>query len=134
MRLDRKLLLIAPTIILAFVVAGIVYASLQLHVLASVSDTLKDRGEFIAQVERGAKPLDESQALKIIHAQFEFEAKRSAALTAARDLLVVLGGIVFASVITLSIGIRKVPREHWPKFSFVRESDTSPPAEGSLER
>lgn len=134
MRLDRKLLLIAPTIVLAFVVAGIVYASLQLHVLASVSDTLKERSDFIAQVERGAKPLDETQALKIIHAQFEFEAKRSAAMTAARDLLLVLAGIVFASVVTLSIGIRSVPREHWPKFSFTRETETSPPAEGSLER
>lgn len=118
MRLDRKLLLIAPTIVLVFVVLGVVYSAMELHTLASVSDTLADRREFIAAVERGEKPLDQRQALNVIRAQFDVEARRSAALVASRDLLVVLGAITFASVVVLAIGIRRVPREHWPRFSF----------------
>ena len=121
MRLDRKLLLIAPTIVLVFVVAGIVYAANQMHVLASVSDTLGERREFVAAVEKGEKPLDQRQALNIIHAQFDVEARRSAALTAARDLLIELSAIAVASVGVLAMGIRSVPREHWPRMSFRRE-------------
>jgi len=120
-RLDRKLLLIAPTIVLVFVVAGIVYAANQMHVLASVSDTLGERREFVAAVEKGEKPLDQRQALNIIHAQFDVEARRSAALTAARDLLIELSAIAVASVGVLAMGIRSVPREHWPRMSFRRE-------------
>lgn len=123
MRFDRKLLLIAPTIILVFVVAGIVYAAVQMHVLSSVSDTLNDRRDFIAAVEHGQKTLDERQALNIIHAQFDVEARRSAALTAARDLLVILGGIAFVSLGILAIGVRSVPREHWPRLSFRKAGD-----------
>jgi hypothetical protein len=117
-RLDRKLLLIAPTIVLAFVVLGVAYAALELHTLASVSDTLADRRDFIAAVERGEKPFDERQALNVIKAQFDVEARRSAALVASRDLLLVLGAITLASLVVLAIGIRSVPREHWPRISF----------------
>jgi hypothetical protein len=117
-RLDRKLLLIAPAIVLLFVVAGIAYAAVQIHVLAGVSDTLADRRAFIAAVERGEKSFDQRQALNVIHAQFDVEARRSAALNATRDLLVILGVIALASTGVLVVGIRAVPREHWPRFSF----------------
>lgn len=120
MRLDRKLLLIAPTIVLALVVAGMVYAAVQLHVLSSVSDTLDERRAFIAAVKQGAKPLDQRQALGIIDAQFEVETKRSAALVAARDLLAVLSVIALVSLVVLGAGVRSVPREHWPKISLRR--------------
>lgn len=126
MRFDRKLLLIAPTIVLVFVVAGIVYAAVQMHVLSSVSDTLADRRDFIALVEKGQKTLDERQALNIIHAQFDVEARRSAALTAARDLLAILSGIAFASLVILAIGVRSVPREHWPRLSFGKSRAPAP--------
>lgn len=118
MRLDRKLLLIAPTIVLVFVVAGMLYAAIQMHILASVSDTLATRRAFVAAVERGEKRLDERQALNVIHAQFDVEARRSAALSAARDLLAVLSAIALVSTGVLAIGIRSVPREHWPRISF----------------
>jgi hypothetical protein len=121
-RLDRKLLLIAPAIVLALVVAGLVYASVQLHVLSSVSDTLKERTDFISAVDRGEKTLDQRQALGIIHLQFDVEAKRTAALTAARDLLIVLSAIGAAALAVLSAGIRTIPREHWPRISFSRSS------------
>lgn len=120
MRLDRKLLLIAPTIILGFVIAGMIYAAVELHVLSSVSETFRERSDFIAAVERGAKPLDERQALSIIHAQFDVETKRTAALEAARDLLAVLALIGLASVCVLAVGVRRVPREHWPKIAIGR--------------
>ncbi len=124
MRFDRKLLLIAPTIVLALVVAGIVYSAAELHVLSGVSDTLQERSDYVAAAERGEKPMDREQALKIIHAQFEVEAKRTAALVAARDLLGILAVIGIVSVVVLGVGVRGVPREHWPKVSFGRSPST----------
>jgi hypothetical protein len=123
-RFDRKLLLIAPTIVLTLVVAGIISAAVQLHVLATVSETLQERSDYVAAVERGEKPMDREQALKIIHAQFEVEAKRTAALVAARDLLGVLSVIGIVSVIVLGVGVRGVPREHWPKLVFGKSPST----------
>lgn len=120
MRLDRKLLLIAPAIVLVFVVAGMIYAAVQLHVLSGVSDTFTERSQFISAVEAGQKTLDQRQALGIIHLQFDVEAKRSAAITAARDLMIVLSIIAAAALAALVVGIRSVPREHWPRVSFNR--------------
>jgi hypothetical protein len=119
-RLDRKLLLIAPTIVLGFVVAGMIYAALQLHVLGSVSDTLKERSEFIGAVEHGQKPLTERQAVGLLRIQLEVEEKRTAAIAASRDLLIALAAIALASCAVLAVGIRSVPREHWPRVSFRR--------------
>jgi hypothetical protein len=124
-RLDRKLLLIAPTIVLVFVVAGMISAAVQLHVLSGVSDTFKERSDFIAAVEKGQKQLDERQALGIIHLQFDVENKRTAAIGAARDLLIVLSAIGLVAVGVLTAGIRSVPREHWPRLSFGR-GDAAP--------
>ncbi len=120
MRLDRKLLLIAPTIVLVFVVAGMISAAVQLNVLGGVSDTFKERSDFISAVERGQKTLDQRQALGIIHLQFDVESKRTAAISAARDLLIVLSAIALGAVGVLTVGIRAVPREHWPRMSFAR--------------
>jgi hypothetical protein len=116
-RLDRKLLLIAPTIVLVFVVAGLLYATLQLHVLTSVSDTWKDRSDFVAAVQRGEKKMNEGQAINVLRFSLDVEAKRTAAITATRDLLIVLSATALLSCIVLAIGIRSVPREHWPRFS-----------------
>ena len=123
MRLDRKLLLIAPTIVLVFVVAGMIYAAVQMHVLAGVSQTLEQRRTFVAAVKRGEKPLDQRQALNIIDAQFDVESRRSGALTATRDVLVLLSAIAAASIGMLGLGIRAVPREHWPRLSFGRSGE-----------
>jgi hypothetical protein len=116
-RLDRKLLLIAPTIVLVFVAAGMIYASMQMHVLADVSRTLDTRRNFIAAVERGEKPLEQRQAISIIKAQFDVEDRRSSALNANRDLLELLSGIALASIAMLAFAIRSVPRRHWPRFA-----------------
>jgi len=115
-RLDKKLLLIAPTIVLVFVVAGMVYAATQLHVLASVSETERGREAFIASVERGEKKLEPRQSLSLLRIGLEVESKRTAAILASRDLLVELAVIGLVSCIVLAIGVRGVPRTHWPRF------------------
>src|SRR4051812_41840328 len=123
MQFDRKLLLIAPTIVLVFVVAGMIYAALQLHLAASGSESLDSRSAFIGSVERGEKTLSQRQAAGIIRLSLQVEQKRTAALIASRDVLVALSAISLAAIIVLVIGVRSVPREHWPRFSSRR----SPP-------
>ena len=116
MRLDKKLLLIAPTIVLVFVAAGMIYAALQLRWLGDVGNTWKERSDFVASVERGEKKLDERQALGILRYSLDVEAKRTEAIGATRELLTVLALIAVLSCVGLALGIRKVPREHWPRF------------------
>jgi len=115
-RLDKKLLLIAPTIVLVLVVAGMVYAAVQLHVLASVSETEKERDAFIASVERGEKKLEPRQSLSLLRVGLDVETRRTAAIVASRDLLAELAAIGLVSCIVLAAGIRGVPRTHWPRF------------------
>jgi len=119
-RLDKKLLLIAPTIVLVLVVAGMVYAAVQLHVLASVSETEKDREAFIASVERGEKTLQPRQSISLLRVGLDVETKRTTAILASRDLLVELAAIGLVSCIVLAIGVRRVPRTHWPRFGTER--------------
>lgn len=116
MRLDRKLLLITPTIVLFLVVAGMLFAALQLNVLASVSDSWKQRNDFIAAAERGEKTLSQKQSVGLLRLSLDVEAKRTAAIAASRDLLIALSCIAFGSCCALAIGIRGVPREHWPRL------------------
>ena len=120
MRLDRKLLLIAPTIVLFFVVAGLVYAAVQLHVLAGVSDSLQQRSDFVAAAERGEKAISQRQSIGMLRLALDVEARRTAAITASRDLVVALSAIALASCCVLTIGIRGVPREHWPRLGLRR--------------
>ena len=120
MRLDRKLLLIAPTVVLFFVAAGLIYAAVQLHVLGSVSATWKERSDFITAVEQGQKVLDTRQAIGLLRLSLDVEARRTAAITASRDLLVALSIIALACCGVLTVGIRSVPREHWPRITFGR--------------
>ena len=123
MRLDRKLLLIAPAIVLVFVAAGIAYTAFQLHVLGAGSDTWKGRSDFIAAVERGEKPMDQRQAVGLLRVALEVEEKRSLAIAASRDLLVTLALVELASCVVLAFGIRAVPREHWPRLNLSRSRD-----------
>jgi len=119
-RLDRKLLLIAPVIVLFFVAAGMVYAAFQMHVLSSVSDTWQERSDFIASVERGEKTLSQQEAVGLLRYALEVESKRTGALTASRDLVALLGAIALVACGVLAFGIRAVPREHWPRLEFGR--------------
>jgi hypothetical protein len=124
-RLDRKLLLIAPAIVLACVVAGMVYTAFELHVLARSSDTLTARKEFVDAVARGEKTLDQRQAVGILQVALDVEAKRSAAIAASRDLLIELSAVALVAWAVLVYGIRGVPREHWPRFGGAPASDAA---------
>jgi len=124
-RLDRKLLLIAPAIVLACVVAGMVYTAVELHVLARSSDTLTARKEFVDAVARGEKTLDQRQAIGILQVALDVEAKRSAAIAASRDLLIELSAVALVAWAVLAYGIRGVPREHWPRFGGGRAPDAA---------
>ena len=93
-----------------------VYAAVQLHVLASVSETEKERDAFITSVERGEKTLEPRQSLSLLRIGLEVETKRTAAIIASRDLLIELAMIGLVSCVVLAIGVRGVPRTHWPRF------------------
>lgn len=123
MKFDRKFLLIAPTIVLVLVVGGLIYSAMQLQVLSSVSGSLQERTEFLTAVERGEKTLLPRQSLSLLKFAFEVEAKRTAAIAATRDLLVVLSAIALVALGVLAIGVRSVPREHWPRVTFGRSGD-----------
>jgi len=133
-RLDKKLLLIAPAIVLAFVAAGMVYTAVELHVLARSSDTLTARKEFIDQVARGEKPLEERQAINILQVALEVEGKRSAAIVASRDLLIELSAVALIAWGVLVFGIRGVPRQHWPRFGGGSTSAPPVPPEQAATR
>jgi hypothetical protein len=106
-----------------FVSAGIIYAAFQMHVLSSVSDTWQERSDFIASVERGEKTLSQKQAMGLLRYALEVESKRTSAIGASRDLLILLAAIALVSCGVLGIGIRAVPREHWPRLDFGRGRD-----------
>ena len=118
MRLDRKLLLIAPTIVLLFVFAGMILTAMQLRVLTLGSDSLKERSDYVAAVERGDKQLEPQKAIALLRFALDAEGKRTAAITASRDLLVLLSAVGLVSCVILAAGIRSVPREHWPRLAF----------------
>jgi len=122
-RLDRKLLLIAPAIVLVFVAAGTAYTAFQLHVLGSVSETWKERSDFIAAVERGDKSLDQRQAIGLLRVALQVEERRTAAILASRDLLITLSLVELVSCAVLAFGIRSVPREHWPRLNLSRSRE-----------
>jgi hypothetical protein len=122
-RLDRKLLLIAPAIVLVFVAAGTAYTALQLRVLSSVSDTWKERSDFIAGVERGERTLDQRQSIRLLRVGLEVEERRTEAIVASRDLLITLSLVELVSCAVLVFGIRGVPREHWPRLNLSRSQD-----------
>jgi hypothetical protein len=109
-RLDRKFLLIAPTIVLGCVVAGMIYATIQLRYLTDLGGTWNARNEYVSAAERGEKPLTEKQALNILRYSLDAEAKRTEAIHAEQSLLVVLTIVAALCVVVLVIGVRGVPR------------------------
>jgi hypothetical protein len=129
-RLDRKLLLIAPAVVLALVVAGMVYTTTELQVLVQSNETIAGRKSFVDAVVRGEKPLDQQQAVGILQVALDVEAKRSAAIVATRDLLIELSAVAFIALAVLAIGIRGVPREHWPRFGRSPIADAARPESG----
>ena len=116
MKFDRKLALIAPSIVLVCVIVGVLAAALQLRVLRSVSETWKERSDFIASVENGQKILTQRQAVDLLRFSLEVESRRTSAIQATYELLLILAVMGSAASVVLMLGIRAVPREHWPRF------------------
>ena len=121
MKFDRKLLLIAPTIVLAFIVAGIVYAAVELKVLGDVGDTWKERSDFIGSLERGERTVNQKQAVELLRFSLEVEEHRTSAIAAAYEVLFVLAVMTAACCVVLAVAIRRIPREHWPRFGSGRK-------------
>jgi len=110
MRLDRKFLLIAPSIVLVFIVAGVFYTATRLQQLVDASDNWAVRDAYVTSVERGERQLAAVKATQLVRLSLDAEHRRTAALEATRDLLVVLASMTLACCAVLFWAIRGVPR------------------------
>jgi hypothetical protein len=128
MKFDRKLLLIAPTIILVLIVAAIASTGMQLRVLTEAEKTWKDRSEFVSSVESRKRTLSQTQAVELLRISLDVENRRTMAIRSAVDLLYALAAMTLLCVVMLAFGIRRVPREHWPRFKRA-----GPPADAAAE-
>lgn len=110
MRLDRKFLLIAPSVVLVLIVAGVFYTATRLQQLVDASDNWAMRDAYVTSVERGQRQLAADKATQLVRLSLDAERRRTAAVEAARDVLVVLGSMTFACCVVLFWAIRGVPR------------------------
>ena len=110
MRLDRKFLLIAPSIVLVLIVVGLFYTATRLSQIVEASGSWATRDAFIASVERGDRKLAAPKALQIVRISLEAERRRTSAIEATRQLLVVLGWMTLVCAGVLLWTIRRVPR------------------------
>jgi hypothetical protein len=110
MRLDRKFLLIAPTLVLVLIAAGLFYTTTRLRQMVQASDNWAARDAFITSVERGQRHLAADKATRIVRISLEAERRQTAAIDATRELLLVLGCITGICAAVLLATIRRVPR------------------------
>ena len=110
MRLDRKFLLIAPTITLVFIVAGLFYTTTRLRLIVEASDSLASREAFVVSVERGQRQISAARAATLVRFALEAERRRTEAIEATQQLLLVLAWMALGSCALLLWIIRKVPR------------------------
>jgi hypothetical protein len=110
MRLDRKFLLIAPTLVLAFIVAGIFYTTTRLRQIVESSDNWQQRSDYIASVEHGQRHLTNDKAVQLVRLSLEAERRRTGAIVATNELLVTLAIMTLACCAALLWVIKGVPR------------------------
>jgi hypothetical protein len=110
MRLDRKFLLIAPTIVLAFIVAGMFYTATRLRQIVEASDNWQMRSDYVASLENGRRQIKMDKAVQLVRLSLEAERKRTGAIDATNELLLTLGVMTLACCIVLLLAIRGVPR------------------------
>ena len=110
MRLDRKFLLIAPTIVLGFIVAGMFYTATRLRQIVEASDSWRTRSEYIASIERGQRTITTEKAMQLVRLSLEAEQRRTGAIVATNELLLTLGVMTLVCCIALLWAIRGVPR------------------------
>ena len=110
MRLDRKFLLIAPSLVLVLIVGGLFYTATRLHQIVEASDSWVARDQFIASIERGQRQLSADKAVRLLRFSLAAEQVRTGAIQAARELVVVLGSMTLACTGMLLWAIRGLKR------------------------
>ena len=110
MRIDRKLFLIAPSLVLVLIVAGLFYTATRLRQIVEASDNWSTRDAYVASVEQGQRQLSADKAVKLVRLSLEAERRRTGAIEATRELLLVLGLMTLGCTAMLLATIRRVPR------------------------
>lgn len=110
MRFDRKFYLIAPTLVLVFIVAGVFYTATRLRQIVAASDNLQRRMDYVAQIERGQRHITNEKAVQLVRLSLEAEQVRSGAIVATNELLLTLGAMTLLCCGALLWAIRGVPR------------------------
>ena len=110
MRFDRKFYLIAPTLVLIFIVAGVFYTATRLRQIVAASDNLQRRMDYVAQIEHGQRHITNEKAVQLVRLSLEAEQVRSGAIIATNELLLTLGAMTFLCCGALLWAIKGVPR------------------------
>jgi len=110
MRLDRKFLLIAPTLVLALIGAGMFYTASRLRQIVEASDNWQMRSEFVSAIEHGQRRITNEKAVKLVRLSLDAEQKQADAIEATNDLLLTLGGMTLVCFVMLLWTIKGVPR------------------------
>ena len=110
MRLDRKFYLIAPTLVLVLIVAGVIYTTTRLQQIVAASDNLQRRADYVAQIERGQRHITNEKAVQLVRLSLEAEHVRTSAIVAANELLLTLAAMTFLCCGVLLWAIKGVPR------------------------
>src|SRR5512138_1533873 len=110
MRFDRKFYLIAPTLVLVFIVAGVFYTATRLRQIVAASDNLPRRMDYVAQIEHGQRHITNEKAVQLVRLSLEAEQVRSSAIVATNELLLTLGAMTFLCCGALLWAIKGVPR------------------------
>jgi hypothetical protein len=110
MKLDRKFLLIAPTLVLAVIVAGMFYTATRLRQIVEASDNWQTRSDYVTALEHGQRKITNEKAVQLVRLSLEAERRRTGAIEATNDLLLTLGIMTLSCCAALLWTIRGVPR------------------------
>lgn len=110
MKLDRKFLLIAPTLVLALIVAGLFFTTTRLRLVVESSDNWQQRSSYISSVEHGERRLTNEKAVQLVRLSLEAERRRTDAIVAANELLLTLGLMTVVCCGVLLYAIKGIPR------------------------
>jgi len=110
MKVDRKFFLIAPTLVLALIVAGMFYTATRLRQIVEASDNWQRRSEYVASVEQGQRKISNDKAVQLVRLSLEAERRRTGAIVATNELLLTLGAMTLVCCVVLLWAIRGVPR------------------------
>ena len=110
MRFDRKFYLIAPTLVLVFIVAGLFYTTTRLRQIVAASDNWQRRSDYVTQIEHGQRHITNEKAVQLVRLSLEAEQVRSSAIIATNELLLTLGAMIVLCCGMLLWAIKGVPR------------------------